>query len=470
MVFPAAKGRGVVQILALELEGIRLGLGLGRRLLGGNGGMRMVQLGIGPNLRLCMLGLVVLDFELDDNLVARGIRVVVVFVLAGKFVARIVIISSICVRTVFLFVLVFLEAHNPPVEFSADHALALFDFFRMLMIDSFHSLLLEFQQVFLQIHAFFGALELIGRSREGIVGRRSVLRPKGIDQAQLGDAASRGKLVRLEAPLGGTSLLVVLRMRGSDSGAHAVRCMRCVRCGGVVAAQCLSSSFFDHPYRNFQWRDKGFVHVLGTRGVLGGIVLGIGTYGSHVNRGDIAAGFCLFVLVGVVAASCIQLGQLMVLPSEIAAAAAAKLLNRNNVGGVVGASAVCVVVADNDGLPGGNGTHHRTYYSSLWRQWWILLMLWKLSNEHGWWWPAMVIVVVVVAVDGNSVVIVVVVWDCRWNGIWSWIGRHHLRGGTLVPAHHCGAGSLHDGFDRLDFELLMGPLFQKIWMNSIRFR
>lgn len=83
---------------------------------------------------------IVIDFELDDNLVARsigivvgGVVVVVVNVVSGKFVAGIIVVVDIT-SAVFVLLLVFLETHNPPVKFSSNHALALFCLFIIIVV------------------------------------------------------------------------------------------------------------------------------------------------------------------------------------------------------------------------------------------------------------------------------------------------------------------------------------------------
>lgn len=123
MLQPPAKG-GWIQILALELKVV-----FGKWFRNVNVVDVVVADGI---FVLVVILIVVIDFEFDDNLVARGTRfIVVVIFVARKFVARIVVVVA---STIFVFLLVLFETHETPVKFSSDHALALFRLFGVVVV------------------------------------------------------------------------------------------------------------------------------------------------------------------------------------------------------------------------------------------------------------------------------------------------------------------------------------------------
>jgi len=77
----------------------------------------------------------VINLELDNDLVARGIRSIVL-VVTREFVAgtNIVVVGNIVVADVFVFLLVLFEAHDPSIELSSYHALALLRLFVVLTL------------------------------------------------------------------------------------------------------------------------------------------------------------------------------------------------------------------------------------------------------------------------------------------------------------------------------------------------
>mmetsp|Transcript_20361 Transcript_20361/g.42465 ORF Transcript_20361/g.42465 Transcript_20361/m.42465 type:complete len:235 (-) Transcript_20361:392-1096(-) len=219
---------------------------------------------------------------------------------------------------------------------------------------------------------------------------------------------------------------------------------------GVVAAHRFSSSTTDGSYRDFQRRHERLVDVVRIGGILGRIVVGIGTDRSPWNRRDITVVFVAIEasvlrgdrgLLQLLLLMLLLMVLLMLLPGHCVVVDHhwTGTIRSHSIRKLVRLAWINCYV-----LPWRYGTYHGAHHSSLLLLLLLLLLL-QLCHSHGRWLHVRYSVAVVI-----TAIVIVVRQGHRFCGC-----SHHRSWGIVVACLVQETGACHDDDKRQSYCIVL---------------